>query len=102
MMSVSSCHAGPPPRSTMVRVLLFYSGGAGPPHLRRRGYTMLVGTAARGRGRRDLKGGPLRRATRASVMAGGVLHPRQAAAYTRGRSMMAAPDLGLAGLDLGS
>jgi hypothetical protein len=61
-----------------------------------------VGTAACGRGRRGLEGGPLCRATQALVMVGGVLHPQQAAAYMRGRSMTTAPDLGLVGLDLGS
>jgi hypothetical protein len=102
MMSASSFHAGPPPRSTAAWVLLLYDGGAGPPHLQRHGCTMLVGMAARGCGRRDLEGCPLRCATRASAMVGGVLHPRQAVAYTRGRSTTVALDLELAGLDLGS
>jgi hypothetical protein len=84
------------------RVLLLYGGGAGPPRLQRHGCVMLVCTAARRRGRRDLKEAPLRHTTRASVMAGGVLHPQQAAAYTRGRSTTTAPDLGLMDLDLGS
>jgi hypothetical protein len=48
MMSVSSCHPDPPPRSTVARVLLLYGGGASPPRLRRRGCTVLVGTAAHG------------------------------------------------------
>jgi hypothetical protein len=84
---------------------LIYNG-VGPPPLRRRGCAVLVGTAGRGRGRRDLEGSPLLCETQASVMVGGVLHPRQlreassflgydrrwpdleqqAAAYTRGRS----------------
>jgi hypothetical protein len=55
-----------------------------------------------GHGKCDLEGGPLQRTTRASAMADGVLHPRQAAAYTRGRSTTVALDLGLTGLDLGS
>jgi hypothetical protein len=59
-------------------------GGTGPPLQRWRGCTVLVGTTACGHGKRDLEGGPLRRMTRASVMADSVLHPRQAAAYTRG------------------
>jgi hypothetical protein len=63
---------------------------------------VLVGMVAHRRGRRDLEGGPLQRATRASAMVGDVLHPRQAAAYVRGRSTTAAPDLGLTDLDLGS
>jgi hypothetical protein len=61
-----------------------------------------VGMAARGHGRHDLEGCPLWHATQASMMAGGVLRPRQAVAYTRGKSMTAAPDLGLTGLYLGS
>jgi hypothetical protein len=85
----------------VARILLLYNGGTGSPRLRQRGCEVLVGTATHERGRRDLNGGPLRRATRASVMAGGVLHPRQAVAYTRGKSTMETLDLGLAGLDLG-
>jgi hypothetical protein len=82
--------------------VLLYGGGAGPPYLRWRGCAVLVGMAARGCGRHDLEGCPLWHATRASMMAGGVLHPRQAVAYTRGNLMTTAPDLGLTGLDLGS
>jgi hypothetical protein len=61
-------------------------GGAGPPPLRQRhgppplwwhGCSVLVGTVARKCGRCDLEGGPLLRTTQASVIAGGVLHPRQ-------------------------
>jgi hypothetical protein len=99
---MSSCHADPPPQSTAARVLHLYGGKAGPPRLRRHGCTVLVGMAARGRGRHDLEGGPLRCITRASVLVGDVLHSWQAAAYTRGGSTTVAPDLGLAGLDLGS
>jgi hypothetical protein len=83
-----------------VRVLLLYGSGAGPPRLRQCGCTVLVGTVAHGCGRRDLEGGPLRHATWALVMVGSVLHPWQAAAYMRGRSTTAAPDLGLMSLDL--
>jgi hypothetical protein len=54
-----------------------------------------------GCGRRDLKGAPLARGS-GLTMVGGVLHPRQAATYTRGRSMTTASDLGLVDLDLGS
>jgi hypothetical protein len=100
MTSASSYHVSPPPRSTAERVLLLYGGSAGPPHIQRHGCMVHVGTAACGRGRRGLEGGPLYRTTQALV--GSVLHPRQAAAYTRVRSTMTAPDLGLVGLDLGS
>jgi hypothetical protein len=81
----------------VAQVLLLYGGGAGPPRLRRHGCTVLVGTAARGRARHDLEGGPppMRNT-------GDVLHPWQAAAYTRDRSTTVTSDLGLTSLDLGS
>jgi hypothetical protein len=102
-------------------VLLLYVGNMGSSPLQRRGCSVLIGTVAHGRGRRDLKGGPILHMTRASMMVSGVLHPRQlrvvssflrydrwrpdleqqAAAYTRGRSMTVGSDLGPAGLDLG-
>jgi hypothetical protein len=86
----------------VARVLLLYSGSAGPPRLRWCGCTVPVSIVARGCGRRDLEGGPLWRTTWASAMVGDILHPRQAVAYMRGRSMMVVPDLGLVDFDLGS
>jgi hypothetical protein len=95
MISVSFCHAGPPPQSTTAWVHLLYARGTCPPPLRRRGCAVLVGMAARGRGRHDLKGTP-------SYTRLGPRQWRVAAAYTRGKSTMASLDLGLVGLDVGS